>query len=263
MYKDLKFERRSVEAVKGDIDRAKEFAGQAVETVFIGDSDSLVIETETVCRVLDHLCESFPSIKRVTSYARAQTLCRKSDKALKRIRQAGLTRLHIGLETGSGELLKRIRKGASPETMASGIRKARNAGFEISVYVLLGLGGVSNWEEHADGTAGLINRMAPDFVRVRTLVPQQGTQLHDQWREGRFKLSSPEGILREQRRLVEGIEVNCRYLSDHISNYAPVNGTLPGDKAGMLLVIDHTLERLAADETFRGDLERMAYLQRL
>lgn len=263
MYKDTRFEKRSVGAVKGDIDTAKAFAGGAVNTVFIGDSDSLVIETDEIRRVLDYLYRRFPGIGRVTSYARALTLRRKPERELQAIRRAGVTRLHIGLETGSAGLLKRVRKGAGPETMVSAVNKAKGVGFEVSVYVLLGLGGAEGWRQHADATADVLNRMAPDFVRVRTLVPQEGTPIYAEWQKGRFELLSPEGVLREQRRLIGGIDVNCRYLSDHVSNYAPVNGRLPGEKETMRSVIDETLERLKADEVFRRGLEGMAFLRRL
>jgi radical SAM superfamily enzyme YgiQ (UPF0313 family) len=129
MYKQIKFERRPVEEVKRDIDTAGAYTGGNVETVFIGDSDSLVINTEEMCQILGHLHDTFPSLTRVTSYARTLTLRRKPIGSLEKIRQSGLTRLHIGLETGSARLLSRIEKGAVPDTMIRGCAKARDAGF--------------------------------------------------------------------------------------------------------------------------------------
>ena len=263
MYKETKFQKRSVEAVKRDIDTAKGFTGGKVETVFIGDSDSLVIRTEEICRILDHLYNAFPSLTRVTSYTRTLTLKRKSIGSLEKIRAAGLTRLHIGLETGSAQLLARIKKGAGPSTMIRGCAKARDAGFELSLYVLVGIGGEADWKEHALETAKVLNQINPDFIRVRTLTPQPGTPVFRWWEEGRFDMPSPETILQEQRAMIEGLSVTSTYLSDHVSNYAPVDGNLPADKARMLSVIDSALERLAEDAPFRADLEGMRYLRRL
>ncbi|MBW2318530.1 MAG: radical SAM protein [Deltaproteobacteria bacterium] len=263
MYKDVKFERRTIEEVKKDIDTAQDFIGGTVDTVFIGDSDSLVINTEAICEILEHLYSRFPSIGRVTSYARSQTLKHKSADNLKAIRDAGLTRLHIGLETGNAHLLKKMRKGAGPDTMITGGAKAREAGFEVSLYVLLGIGGVANWSEHAYDTASVLNRMAPDFIRVRTLTPQPGTRVYQWLKDGSFKMPNPEGILKEQRRLIENLNLDCEYLSDHVSNYAPVNGMLPRDKPAMLSMIDNTLERLTRDHEFKGDLEQMPFQRRL
>ncbi len=263
MYKHIKFEKRPVQAVKRDIDTAKAFTGGNVETVFIADSDSLVIETEKVCQILNHLHCAFPSLTRVTSYARALTLKRKSIESLRKIGSAGLTRLHIGLETGSARLLDRMKKGAGPGTMIRGCTKAREAGFEVSLYVLVGIGGESCWREHALETAKVLNQINPDFIRVRTLTPQPGTPVFQWWNEGSFQMSNPETILKEQKALIEGLSVTSEYLSDHVSNYAPVSGSLPAEKAEMLSMIDTTLGKLLEDTDLRADLETMRYLRRL
>jgi radical SAM superfamily enzyme YgiQ (UPF0313 family) len=263
MYKRIKFEKRPVQAVKRDIDTAKAFTGGNVETVFIADSDSLVIKTEEVCQILGHLHGSFPSLTRVTSYARALTLKRKSIESLRKIRSAGLIRLHIGLETGNAQLLDRMKKGAGPNTMIRGCTKAREAGFEVSVYVLVGIGGESYWQEHAVETAKALNQINPDFIRVRTLTPQPGTPVFQWWNEGSFQMSNPETILKEQKALIEGLSVTSEYLSDHVSNYAPINGSLPAERAEMLSMIDTALEKLSEDADLRADLESMRYLRRL
>jgi len=263
MYKHIKFEKRPVQEVKRDIDTAKAYTGGSVETAFIADSDSLVIKTEEMCQILGHLHHTFPSLTRVTSYARALTLKRKSVESLRKIRSAGMTRLHIGLETGSAHLLDRIKKGAGPRTMIRGCTKATEAGFEVSLYVLLGIGGEAAWQEHAVETARVVNQINPDFIRVRTLVPVPGTPVFQWWNEGNFQMPSPETILKEQRTLIEGLSVTSEYLSDHVSNYAPINGNLPADKAAMVSTIEEALERISKDDVFRADLERMQHLRRL
>ncbi len=263
MYKNIRFERRSVQEVRRDIDTARDYTGGHVETVFIGDSDSLVINSKEMCDVIGHLHRTFQSLSRVTSYARALTLKRKSLQSLQDVRSAGLTRLHIGLETGSKQVLARMKKGAGPQTMISGCTKAKEAGFEVSLYVLLGIGGESDWQEHASETAQVLNQINPDFIRVRTLTPQPLTPVFQWWNEGRFQMPSPETILREQRRLIEGLSVTSKYLSDHVSNYAPIDGQLPADKEDMLSLLETSLDRLSEDEAFRADLEQMRYLRRL
>jgi radical SAM superfamily enzyme YgiQ (UPF0313 family) len=263
MYKDVKFEKRPVQEVKKDIDTAKICTGGNVETVFIGDSDSLVVKRSEMCDILSHLHGTFPSLARVTSYARALTLKSKSLEDLQHIKSAGLTRLHIGLETGSPELLARMRKGAGVKTMVEGSLKAAEAGFEVSLYVLLGIGGESDWKEHAQETAKVLNRINPDFIRVRTLTPQPGTPVYAWWEEGHFQMPGPETILREQRAMIEDLTAASTYLSDHVSNYASVNGSLPDDKTKMLSEIDASLQRLAQDTAYRANLEGMRYLRRL
>jgi radical SAM superfamily enzyme YgiQ (UPF0313 family) len=263
MYKKRRFERRPLEEVFQDIETAHRIYGSQLRTVFIGDSNSLVLDSKRFEKILRHLYQHFPSIERVTTYARAKTLCKKSIEELRLIRQAGLTRLHIGLETGDPELLKEIRKGASPEEMVKGSVQAKEAGFEVSLYVLAGIGGQAYWRQHAEGTSSVLNQADPHFIRIRTTVPIPQTPLWDKIQDGSFQLASPEIILREQLHLIQRLEVSSLYLSDHISNYAPVHGRLPEDRPEMLRTVESALNRLEKDASFRKSLEQKRYMTRL
>jgi radical SAM superfamily enzyme YgiQ (UPF0313 family) len=214
-------------------------------------------------KVLNSLFASFPHIERVTSYARSKTLFQKPIEDLERIRQAGLTRLHVGLETGDRELLKEIEKGATPEEMIEAGRKAKKAGFEYSLYVLLGIGGEENWERHARATAGVLSQIDPHFIRVRTFIPQPDSPLHEAMMRGDFKSPSPETILRETRLLLEELHVSSQFLSDHISNLLPLHGKLPEDKEGMVRMIDDALEGLKEDIRLKEEMEMRRHLTNL
>jgi radical SAM superfamily enzyme YgiQ (UPF0313 family) len=263
MYKTMKFEIRGLEEIKSDIELAKELYGDRIKTVFIGDSNSLVVKTEVLVQILNFLYSSFPHIERVTSYARAKTLYKKPIEDLKRIYQAGLNRLHVGLETGDRELLKEIEKGATPEEMIEGGRKAKRAGFEYSLYVLLGIGGEEKWESHARGTAEVLNQIDPHFIRVRTFIPQPGSRLYEAMGEGRFRLATPETILKETKFLLEELQVTSQFLSDHISNLLPLHGKLPEEKEGMIQMIDAALRDLKEDDSLREEMEMRRHLTNL
>lgn len=263
MYKHSKFEIRDLNEILGDIELAKELYGERVRTVFIGDSNSLVVKTATLLEILKALYDSFPGIQRVTSYARAKTLAQKPLKDLQQIRGAGLTRLHVGLETGDRTLLQEIQKGATPEEMIEGGKKAKLAGFEYSLYVLLGIGGEEKWEQHANGTAEVLNGIDPHFIRVRTFIPQPDSLLYDSMREGRFTSPSPETILKETRLLLSGLHVTSQFLSDHVSNLLPLHGKLPEEKEEMIQMIDEALEGLQIDSGLRDELEMRRHLTNL
>lgn len=263
MYKGTRFERRPVEEIFRDIDTLKAFYGAYAPTVFFGDSNSLILDSKILVEILEYLYGALPSIERVTSYARSRTLAKKPVEQLRMIREAGLTRLHIGLETGDPELLEEIRKGATPEQMVEGATRAKDAGFEVSLYVLAGIGGEARWIQHAEGTAAVLNRVDPHFIRIRTYVPTPGSPLWDQVQDGSFELASPESILKEQRRMIELLEVTSQYLSDHVSNYVPVYGQLPKDQSLMLETMDKALNALRSDAGYRRSLENMRYLTRL
>ena len=263
MYKTMKFKIRDIEEVLSDIESAKELYGDRVRTVFIGDSNSLVVKTEKLVQVLNFLLSSFPHVERVTSYARAKTLAQKPKEDLEKIFQAGLNRLHVGLETGDRDLLKQIEKGATPEEMIEAGRKAKQAGFQYSLYVLLGIGGEERWEEHARGTAEVLSQIDPDFIRVRTFIPQPGSPLCDAMTQGRFQAASLETILKETRLLLANLEATSEFLSDHVSNLLPLHGKLPEEKERMLMLIDGALGRIKEDAALREEMEMRRHLTNL
>ncbi len=263
MYKETKFEIRDLEEILGDIELAKDLYGDRVRTVFIGDSNSLVVKPEMLIKVLNSLYSSFSNLERVTSYARAKTLAKKPIEDLEKIRQAGLTRLHVGLETGDRILLEEIKKGATPEEMIEAGRKAKQAGFEYSLYVLLGIGGGEKWKEHAKGSAEVLNQIDPHFIRVRTFIPQPNSPLYDAMEEGHFQLPSPEKILKETKLLLEELRVTSQFLSDHISNLLPLHGKLPEEKEVMIRMIDETLRGLEEDSGLREEMELRRHLTNL
>jgi radical SAM superfamily enzyme YgiQ (UPF0313 family) len=263
MYKGMRFEIRSLEEILEDIELAKDLYGDRVRTVFIGDSNSLVAKTEMVVKILEALFSSFPYLERVTSYARAKTIAKKPLEDLIKIRQAGLNRLHVGLETGDRELLKEIEKGATPEEMIESGKKAKEAGFEYSLYVLLGIGGEEKWEQHARGTAGVLNQIDPHFIRVRTFIPQPNSPIYEAMMRGDFKSPSPETILRETKLLLEELCVTSQFLSDHISNLLPLHGKLPEDKEKMIQMIEEALKGVRENDGVREEMEMRRHLTNL
>jgi radical SAM superfamily enzyme YgiQ (UPF0313 family) len=209
--------------------------------VFIQDANSLVMKVDEMAEALRYLKNSLLSIDRVTSYGRSQTIAQRfSVEDLGRLRDAGLTRLHIGLESGSDPVLKLMKKGVTKEEHVLAGRRIKEAGIELSEYVVPGLGGRKWWREHALETADALNRINPDFIRFRTLKVTRDMPLYKKIESGDFELEHDEEILRELRFLIEHLEGVTGYVkSDHILNLLEeVEGKLPEDKAKMLAVID-------------------------
>jgi len=249
MYKSMKFQKRSVQELKDDIDAAYAYYGDQDLNVFIGDADSPVIKTDDFVEILKYLREKFTKVHRVTSYGRAKTLAMMAPEKLKRLAEAGLDRLHLGLETGDPELLKFINKGATPEQMITAGRKIKEAGIQLSEYLMLGLGGADGWESHARESAAVINAIDPDFIRVRTMTLIPGTPLYEAYEKGEFKPANILEMLLEERLLIECFEgIHSEFHSDHVSNLVPVFGRLMDDKEKMLATLDPIIERVEKEK---------------
>ena len=187
-------------------------------TVFLQDANTLIMPSAELLEVLNYLKETFPGIERITSYARAKTLARKTPEELKELRKAGLSRLHVGLETGDDELLKYIDKGVTSAEQIEAGKKAKEAGFELSEYVMPDLGGRAKSKQHALNTARVLNEIDPDFIRLRPFVPGPGMPLYEDYSKGVFELSSPHERLQEIKILVENLNVTGRLCFDHFLN---------------------------------------------
>lgn len=243
MYKATRFRVRLLKDILDDLDMALEVWGPEVRTLFLPDGNSIVMKTASLTRVLTHAGECFPGLERITVYGSARFIRLKSQGELEDLRRAGLTRIHMGLESGDDATLARMEKGATAAESIEAGRKTKEAGLELSVYYLLGLGGRDRLEDHARASAEAINAMAPDFVRVRTLSPTPGTPLHDDVLEGRFETPTPDEAMRELGLLVAGLSGSTMLVSDHVSNYLNLTGRLPEDKTELLAEVEAAASR--------------------
>lgn len=209
--------------------------------VFIQDANSLVMKVDEVVEALQYLRKTLPSVDRVTSYARSQTIAQRlSVEDLIRIRNAGLNRLHIGLESGSDKVLRFMDKGVTKEQHVIAGKRVKQAGIELSEYVVPGLGGKKWSAEHVEETADTLNQIDPDFIRFRTLKVTREMLLHQQLESGEFQLEQDEEILTELRELLSRLEgITSQVKSDHILNLLEeVEGKLPEDKERMIGAIE-------------------------
>jgi len=209
------------------------------ENVFLQDADSLILPLSMLEEILSLLKTEFPSIKRITSYARSRTIARRSLQDLVNLQKAGLSRIHVGMESGNDHVLEYMEKGAtSSQHLEAGI-KVKAAGLSLSEYVMPGLGGEALWREHAIDSAALLNKINPDYIRLRTLAVPTVCPLNDKVVTGEFVPLNDDGIARELALFIENLDgIESFVYSDHILNlFEDLSGQLPEDKNKMLEII--------------------------
>lgn len=212
------------------------------KTAFLQDSNSLIMRTPDLIAVVAFLRQTFPGLKRVTSYARSHTAAKKSLAELKELKEAGLDRIHIGLETGYDELLAYMQKGCTSENHIEGGRKVKEAGISLCEYVMPGLGGKKMAGQHARETARVLNEIDPDYIRLRSLHVSPTMPLWTKLQNGEFELQTEDDVVREIGVFVENLEVTSYLKSDHILNLLmEVEGKMPEDREKCLGIIDRYL----------------------
>lgn len=268
IYAEEKFKIRNVEEIKTDIYNAATFhrqRGVVFQTAFLQDANSIIMKTSDLIEVITCIREQFPSIQRITSYGRSHTVVRKSVEALKALFAAGLSRIHIGLETGCDELLSYLKKGTTAQEHITAGRKVKESGISLSEYIILGLGGKEWSKRHAIGTAEVLNQIDPDFIRVRTLSVRPDSPLRLRVERSEFFRLSEEDVVKEERLLIERLGgIQSYYASDHMLNLLmEVNGKFPEDKNKMLATIDRYLELPASEKLNFSVGRRLGYYYQL
>ena len=272
LYKGERFSRRPVAHVLRDIDTVRGFVESlqsgadisphgldwneqmafyaarnwlmgGAKSVFLQDSNSLIVKPQDLVCILEYLRAAFPHIERITSYARSHTIARISEADLVAIADSGLNRIHIGLESGSDAVLARVKKGADSDVHTVAGLRVKKAGIELSEYYMPGLGGRELSEEHARESASVLNRINPDFIRIRTLALPGQLELAREQARGQFVKLGDRETARELRLFLQSLSgITSRIKSDHILNlFEEIDGRLPEDQARMLSVIDRFL----------------------
>ena len=210
--------------------------------VFLCDGDALIVPQKRLLNILQEINTQLPWVTRVGAYANAKSLKLKSMDELKALRDHGLGILYMGLETGDDETLKMINKGAPSKAMIEMGKKAREAGFKLSITVLLGIAGRERSQIHARETGRVLSAIDPDYVGALSLMLIPGTPLFDDHNAGNFELIEPPEMLQELRTMIASTNLTKGlFHANHASNYLPIRARMPRDKQETLHLIDQAL----------------------
>lgn len=211
-----------------------------MRSIFIQDANSLIIKPDELITILKHLSKRFPWVERITSYARSHTICRIKDDKLSEMREAGLNRIHIGMESGSDKVLKLVKKGSAKKDHITAGLKVIAAGMELSEYVMPGLGGLELSRDHALETADALNQINPHFIRLRSLAIPNHVELYQQFSEGSFTKLNDRQVAEEILLFLKNLKgLTSTLKSDHILNlFEEIEGIFPQDSKKMISVVE-------------------------
>jgi len=237
------YREREVNEIKAEIDEVAADFGQQIRTLFFPSGNSIAMKTDNLAAICRHARKRFPNLQRITVYGSSQYIHKKGPEKLKILADAGLSRIHVGLESGDDKILRSIKKGCLSKTQIEAGNWVMDSGIELSMYVILGIGGKSGSRSHAIGTAEVLNQVQPHFIRLRTFVPKVNTSLLDDVKTGKFEMMGPHEVLEETRLLVSELSAHSYLTSDHYTNYTNVHGKLPDEKESIISQIDQALKK--------------------
>ncbi len=241
--KGPRFKVRPVSDIMEDLDEAGRVYDHGVQTLFFPAGNTIAMKTDDLCRICEYARKVFPKLRRITVYGSSQYIAKKGADGLARLARAGLSRIHVGLESGDDEILKRIKKGTDSREQIEAGKMAMEAGIELSLYVILGIGGKERTRQHAESTARVLTEISPHFTRLRTFVPKIGTPLLNDVENGVFEMLGPHRVLKETATIVEKIGSPTYLTSDHYTNYINLEGRLPEARSWLLGLLKAALKK--------------------
>ncbi len=248
-YLDKPFAVRPFEEVVEDITGLPVSVRQRVRRVFLADGDAMALSSRKLDAILDLLHRALPNLERVSSYANARNLLGKSTSELAALRERGIQLLYLGLESGDEQTLADIHKGITVAEQIEGCRRATDAGVQLSVTAILGLAGRERSLVHARATGEALSAIDPEYIGLLTLMLTPGTAMERKVATSQIVLPDSIGMLRELREIVAHLDVSdCLFRCNHASNYLPIGGRLPGDKAAILTQLDRVLDAPASTQ---------------
>ncbi len=265
MYRSKQFSmRKDIEEIKKDIKIAGAIYGNRVRKIFLEDGNAFVVKPEILTELTKYCYKIHPNLEKVSSYAHAKDIIKKSDEDLKKLADSGFTMVYVGVESGDDDVLKDCKKGTTQDDLTLAAQKCYKAGIAWSGIFLLGLAGndPEKSRKHAIESAKLINRMAPQtpidwYISPLTLGVSPGTELWTQKSTGEFKPCSSTEILKELYTMIEYTSDDlqkCIFNSNHASNFVSLKGELAKDKELFLQVVEAAIKypRLRRPDYLRG-----------
>lgn len=241
-YREKRFRIKDESLILNDILFAAKYR-KGEDRIFLMDGDALIIPPKRLIWILARIKEHLPWVKRVGAYANVKSLKLKSPDELKELQKNHLGILHYGVETGADDIRDAIDKGSTAEVCIEMGRRVKEAGIELSVTVLLGIGGSEQSLRHARATGKLLSAMDPNFVGALTVMLIPGTPLYEDYVQGKFVLPDEKGMLRELHEMITYTNLTRGYFfSNHASNYLPIKAKLPSGKKKALDLIDAALK---------------------
>lgn len=250
-----KFQVRDEQETLDSIRRCGEQFPNQVQRVFLGDGDAMVLSTRRLMAVLASIQQHLPAVRRISSYCLPRNVRNKSVQELQELREAGLSLVYIGAESGDDEVLQKVNKGESFESTRDALDKLGAAGITRSVMLLNGLGGRHLSQQHAENSARLANVTQPEFLATLVVSFPQG--------EERFRQNFPDwepldqqGMFLEIEHLLQKLELKRTvFRSDHASNWLALKGTLGAEKSRLLAQVRTAIETPQSAQ-LRNDWER-------
>lgn len=241
MYRDVKFSVAKADTIEKDLQEAQRLYPN-VKRIFLVNGDAFVLSARRLKDIAEKIHSYLPQVETITMYASINNVMHKSDEDLVELAKLGIGDLWIGVETGLGDALDYLNKGASLSDIENQLERLNMAGISFFYGFMFGAAGKGRGIENAEANAKLINKFKPVGIVPTTLNVNEGTQLATDISNGKFVMATEREVLEEQIRTIELIDVPTYYMGIHVINTVSFDAKLPHDKQGAISRVNYVIE---------------------
>lgn len=180
-YQDRPFAVRPAEEFAAHLEAVAGFLGRAAEgrrSIFLADGNALVLANERLGPIFEAARRTFPG-RPLAGFVDVFGGERKAVSSWAELSSWGLARVHVGLETGHGPLLRFLNKPGSADEAFAFVRDLKEAGLAVAVIFMVGAGGERHAESHLEASASLCARLPlgrGDIVYLSPFVEHPGSE---------------------------------------------------------------------------------------
>ena len=216
---------------------------EGIRRVFLTGANPFALPAGKLLEIAGMIHRYLPSVETIGCFARITDSLRKTDGDLKRLREAGFTRLTIGVETGDDDALRFMRKGYTSRDILEQCRRLEAAGIDYAFFYLVGIHGKGRGIAGAKTSAAVFNQLHPFLIGPNMLTVFPNSELAREIKCGAWRECNEHEKYREIRALVEQLDIPTQIALMGASNAFFLEGRLPGDKARLLSELDDILQR--------------------
>ncbi|MCS6880295.1 MAG: radical SAM protein [Oscillochloridaceae bacterium] len=180
LYRDRKFRIKTPEEFRRHVRSVKAFVGAGLrmrKSIFLGDANALIIPQARLGELLAVVHQEFvigdKGLKGIYAFLDIFGAERKTVSDYRELRDAGVRRIYLGLESGDETVFRLLNKPGSPSACIEAVQAIKAAGLNVGIILLAGAGGARLAPAHVNHSLEALAAMGlseGDLVYISPLI---------------------------------------------------------------------------------------------
>lgn len=245
LFRHLRYRELPAEKIEEELKRGKDVGGSPTK-IFLGDGNAFGLKTERLFWILERIQSYFPDCRTINMDATVTSILQKSEQELKRLAECGVRHLYLGIESGLEDVLTFMKKDHTVSEAYEVIERLRAAGLIYDAHIMTGVAGRGRGQENADAMAHFLNQTHPAHVVNFSMFIHREVPLYREIENGNYVPADELESLREEKRLLEQLNIPVKYEGFHDYLQIRVRGKMPSDQEKMVGKLEAFIKKYEA-----------------